>query len=49
MHTDNLGSVHFVQYLAEVGTDYVAVRNARIALLDESLAETEALDILGGD
>lgn len=41
-HTDHLGIVRAVEYLAAVGTNYVAVRAARAAQLDVQLAEAEA-------
>lgn len=40
-HTDSAGGVHVVEYLAAVGTDYAAVRDARAAQISEALAETE--------
>ena len=40
-HTDSVGVVHVFEYLADPGTDYVAVRNARVGPLEESLAEAE--------
>jgi hypothetical protein len=46
-HTDDAGAVLNVVYLAAVGTDYVAVRDARALTLSEQLAEQEASDLLG--
>lgn len=48
VHTDHLGVVHIVQYLAASGTDYVAVRTARALQIEAELAEAEALALLGG-
>jgi hypothetical protein len=41
-HTDNTGTVFAVEYLAAVGTDYVAVRDARATAISDQLAEAEA-------
>ena len=41
-HTDGVGEVHRAEYLAAVGTDYAAVRNARALVIAEQLAEAEA-------
>jgi len=41
-HTDSDGVVHQAEYLAAVGTDYVAVRNARATQIADQLAEAEA-------
>lgn len=42
VHTDSAGGVCQVEYLASIGTDYVAVRAARAAQIADSLAEAEA-------
>lgn len=41
-HTDDLGAVLTFEYLAAPGTDYVAVRGARVAQINDALAEAEA-------
>ena len=41
-HVDDLGVAHVASYLASVGTDYAAVRDARVATINASLAESEA-------
>lgn len=41
-HTDDVGVVHSVEYLAAVNADYVAIRDARVAQINEQLAEAEA-------
>lgn len=41
-HTDSQGVVYGIEYLAAVGTDYVAVRDARAVQLAVQLAEAEA-------
>lgn len=46
-HTDGVGVEHRVEYLAAIGTDYVAVRNARAAQIAIQLAEAEAAALLG--
>jgi hypothetical protein len=40
-HVLNVGSPVVVEYLAPEGTDYVAVRTARVAAINEQLAEAE--------
>lgn len=47
-HTDSEGVEHRVEYLADVGTDYQAVANARASAIAESLAEKEAEAIING-
>lgn len=42
-HTDSVEGPIVVEYLAAVGTDYVAVRNARASQIADQLAEAEAL------
>jgi len=46
-HTDHLGAVHERRYKAADGVDYVAIRTARIALIEAELAEQEAALLLG--
>lgn len=41
-HTDSEGVVHSAEYLAAVGTDYAAVRDARAVQIADQLAEAEA-------
>lgn len=41
-HIDNTGAVHQAEYLAAVGTNYVAVRDNRAAQISVELAEAEA-------
>lgn len=41
-HTDSGGGVHRVEYLAAVGLNYVAVRDARAVRIADQLAEAEA-------
>jgi hypothetical protein len=45
-HTDHLGATHEVSYLATVNADYVAIRTARVPLVEATLAENEFLAIL---
>lgn len=47
LHTDSLGVVYRVEYLASSGTDYVAVRDARAVQISNDLAEAEAAALLG--
>lgn len=46
LHTDDVGVVHHVEYLAAVNADYVALRDARAVQINEQLAEAEALALL---
>lgn len=52
-HTDHLGVLHRVSYLAEVGTDAQAVMAARVSSIENGLAQAEVqrdIDhILSGD
>lgn len=41
-HTDDLGAVLVFEYLSAVEADYVAIRTARVAQINEQLAEAEA-------
>ena len=45
-HTDHTGVVHTAEYLAAVGTDYASVMLARVAGIEQSLAEAEAAALL---
>lgn len=47
-HTDSVGGVHTVEYLAAVGTDYQAVADARAVTIDAQLAEQEFEEIING-
>ena len=42
-HTDSVAGPIVVEYLAAVGTDYVAVRTARALAIADQLAEAEAV------
>ena len=46
-HTDDLGAVLTVEYLAPANADYVAIRTARAAVMNEQLAEAEADEVIG--
>lgn len=46
-HQDSAGGVHIVEYLAPVGTDYAAVRDARSPGVADHLAEAEAQALAG--
>lgn len=46
-HTDDLGAVVVVEYLAAADADYVAIRTARAAQINEALAEAEAQALIG--
>lgn len=46
-HTDSVGVVYRVEYIAVEGTDYVAVRDARATRISDDLAEAEAAALLG--
>lgn len=45
-HTDHLGGIYHVEYLAAVGSDYVAIRTARVAGIEQQSAEAEAAALL---
>ena len=47
LHTDDVGAVLPAEYLAPLGADYVAIRNARAAQINEQLAEAEAAALIG--
>lgn len=47
-HTDDAGAVLVVEYLAEAGADHTAIRNARVAAMNEQLAEAEAQALIDG-
>lgn len=46
-HTDGTGAVRQVEYLAAVGTDYAAVRDARALVIADQLADEEAAQEFG--
>lgn len=47
-HTDDLGNVLTVEYLAADDADYVAIRTARALQINDQLAEAEAEALIGG-
>lgn len=47
-HADDLGAVLLVEYLAPNGADYVAIRTARAAQINDALAEAEAQALING-
>lgn len=48
IHTDSQGKEYLFEYLAAPDTDYVAIRTARAAQLEEQLAEEEFNEIVYG-
>ncbi len=46
-HTDDIGAVLRIEYLAVDGTNYVAVRDARVPIINTELAEAEARALIG--
>ena len=46
-HTDHLGGLHLVSYLAAVGADYAAIMASRVPGIEERLAEEEADRVIG--
>ena len=48
-HTLTAGDPVIVDYLAPVGADYAAIMAARVAQINESLAEREANEVVNGD
>lgn len=46
-HTDDIGAVLTVEYLAPVDADHVAIRDGRAAAINEQLAEAEANQVIG--
>lgn len=48
MHTDSVGDVHRVEYLAPVGADYTAIMNARAVVISNALAQSEFEGMLDG-
>ena len=48
LHTDSVGVVHVVEYLAASGADYQAIANARVTAIETTLAEQEAEAIING-
>lgn len=49
LHTDSVGVVHRIEYLAAVGTDTDAEAAARAIRLAEQLAEVEAAQLIEQD
>lgn len=47
IHTDSTGATHRFEYLAEVGTNYQSVADARALALAEQLAESEFEVLIG--
>jgi hypothetical protein len=47
-HTDSVGVVHTVTYLAPVGADYQAIANARAEAIAEQIANEEAEALING-
>ena len=47
-HTLTVGDPVIVDYLAAVGADYAAIMAARVAQINESLAEAEANEVIDG-
>lgn len=47
-HTDDLGAVLLVEYLAAADADHASIRTARAAQINEALAEAEATELSGG-
>ncbi len=47
-HTLTAGDPFVANYLAAVGADYAAIMAARVAKINESLAETEANEVIDG-
>lgn len=48
-HTDDLGAVMTLEYLAAADADHVAIRTARAAQINEQLAEAEAQALIASD
>lgn len=48
LHTDSIGNVYPIEYLAENGADINSVANARGVRLSDDLAEAEALALMNG-
>lgn len=46
-HTDNIGVVRIIRYLAAVGANYTAIMNARAVTLAVQIADQEFIDNLG--
>ena len=46
-HTDDIGAVIVVEYLAADGADYVTARDARASAMNTALAEREATELIG--
>lgn len=47
-HTDSEGVLHQIEYLASIGSDYVAILAARAAFLEEELANQEFQELSDG-
>lgn len=47
-HTDDIGAVLEVEYLAADGADYTAIRAARASKINDELAEAEANALING-
>ncbi len=47
-HTDSIGVVHTVTYLAAVGVDHTATMNARAITIAEQLADQEFQELING-
>lgn len=47
-HTDDLGAVITLEYLAAADADHAAIRTARAAQINDALAEAEATELSGG-
>lgn len=45
-HTDSVGGVHHVEYLAPAGADYQAIANARAVGIAEALAAQEFQELV---
>jgi hypothetical protein len=46
-HTDHLGALHLISYLAAVGADYAGIMSSRVPGIEEQLAEAEADRVIG--
>lgn len=47
-HTDSVGEIHVVEYLAPVGADYQAIMTARAGVIADALAQAEVEALLNG-
>jgi len=48
-HTDHLGALHLISYLAAVGADYSSIMAARVAQIEAGLADLEYANNLSND